>query len=179
MTSALEKKVTQSLKLIESLSTGTEIVAHSGGKDSVVLVDLVQRALGSGTLPIVHAVTTRDPAGTLSFLKANYPDIVFDRPTTNFGELVRKKGYPTRMTRFCCEKLKERVGKGQRVFEGMRADESGKRAAYEVEMCDDRKGYKGTKTFTTYPTLDGRRCLGVYPRAWTTLYEILRCSLLP
>lgn len=48
------------------------------------------------------------------------------------------------MTRFCCEKLKERVGKGKRVFEGMRADESGKRAAYEPETCDMRKGYKGT-----------------------------------
>lgn len=145
MTRQLEQKVTQSLKLIEKLSTGTEIVAHSGGKDSVVVVDLVQRALGNDMPPIVHAVTTRDPAGTLSFLKSNYPNIVFDRPDTNFGELVRKKGYPTRMARFCCERLKERIGKGKRIFEGMRTDESGKRAAYEPEMCDTRKAYKGTK----------------------------------
>lgn len=140
----LQKKVCQSMKLIESLYTGNEIVAHSGGKDSVVLADLVQRVFGSGVVPIVHAVTTRDPAGTISFLKENYPDIVLDMPSTNFGELVRRKGYPTRMTRFCCEKLKERIGKGKRLFEGMRTDESGKRAAYEPETCDMRKGYKGT-----------------------------------
>lgn len=113
---SLQRKVCQSMKLIESLYTGNEIVAHSGGKDSVVLADLVQRVFGNGVVPIVHAVTTRDPAGTISFLKENYPDIVLDMPSTNFGELVRKKGYPTRMTRFCCEKLKERVGKGKRVY---------------------------------------------------------------
>lgn len=144
MTQQLEKKITQSKKLIESLYTGQELCMHSAGKDSVVLYDLVKQVVGDG-VKYIHAVTTRDPAGTLAFLRKNYPDVVLDMPPTNFGELMRKKGLPTRFTRFCCDKLKERVGKGCRIFEGMRSDESQKRSKYEVEMCDNRKDFKGTK----------------------------------
>lgn len=141
---SLQKKVSQSMKLIESLYTGSEILAFSGGKDSVVLYDLVKRVVGND-IPIIHAVTTRDPAGTLSFIRNNYPDVVLDMPDTTFGELVRRKGFPTRMRRFCCEILKERVGIGKRVFGGMRQSESSKRSGYEPEMCDERSPMKGTK----------------------------------
>lgn len=67
-TDSLQKKVSQSMKLIESLYTGSEILAFSGGKDSIVLYDLVKRVVGND-IPIIHAVTTRDPAGTISFIK--------------------------------------------------------------------------------------------------------------
>lgn len=100
MTPALEKKVTQSLRLIEKLSTGSEILAFSAGKDSVVIYDLVKRVVGND-IPYIHAVTTRDPAGTLAFIRQNYPDVVLDMPQTTFGELVRRKGFPSRMRRFC------------------------------------------------------------------------------
>ena len=143
-TDSLQKKVSQSMKLIESLYTGSEILAFSGGKDSIVLYDLVKRVVGND-IPIIHAVTTRDPAGTLSFIRNNYPDVMLDMPDTTFGELVRKKGFPSRMRRFCCEVLKERVGIGKRVFGGMRQSESIKRSAYEPEMCDERGFMKGTK----------------------------------
>lgn len=144
MTDGLKKKEAQSLKMIERLYTGSEILAFSGGKDSVVIYDLAKRVLGND-IKCIHAVTTRDPAGTLSFIRENYPDVVLDMPSTNFGELVRKKGFPSRMRRFCCEVLKERVGIGKRVFEGMRQSESVKRSAYEPEMCDERSSMKGTK----------------------------------
>lgn len=143
-TDSLQKKVCQSMKLIESLYTGSEILAFSGGKDSIVLYDLVKRVVGND-VPIIHAVTTRDPAGTLSFIRNNYPDVVLDMPDTTFGELVRRKGFPSRMRRFCCEVLKERVGIGKRVFGGMRQSESVKRSVYEPEMCDERGFMKGTK----------------------------------
>lgn len=130
--------------MIERLYTGSEILAFSGGKDSVVIYDLAKRVLGND-IKYIHSVTTRDPAGTLSFIRENYPDVVLDMPSTNFGELVRKKGFPSRMRRFCCEVLKERVGIGKRVFEGMRQSESVKRSAYEPEMCDERSSMKGTK----------------------------------
>lgn len=49
------------------------------------------------------------------------------------------------MRRFCCEKLKEQYGIGQRTIEGMRAEESQSRSLYEPEQCDLRKWMKGAK----------------------------------
>lgn len=59
--------------------------------------------------------------------------------------MVESKGLPGRMRRFCCEKLKEQYGIGQRTIEGMRAEESQSRALYEPEQCDTRRWMKGAK----------------------------------
>ena len=51
---------------------------------------------------------------------------------------------PTILMRKCCERLKERVGKGCVVLTGVRAEESRKRAAYkEIMISSRRREHKG------------------------------------
>jgi len=98
-------------------------VAFSGGKDSIVILDLVRRA---GVKYDAHySITTIDPPELTKFIKKNYPEIKRERPEKNMFELViEKKSLPTRLRRFCCEKLKETGGENRIVVLGLRWQES-------------------------------------------------------
>ena len=53
-------------------------VAFAGGKDSVVLLDLVKR---SGVRYDAHyAVTTVDPPELMRFIKKHHPEVAWERP---------------------------------------------------------------------------------------------------
>lgn len=99
----------------------------SGGKDSVVIRELARMA----GVPIVwhYNVTTLDPPELVRFIKTQCPDVVREKPKASFCDLVRKKGLPRRMTRWCCEKLKEsKPPNGAQLVLGVRAQESARRA---------------------------------------------------
>ena len=106
----LQKKVSQSIELIRSV--GREALNHysplevcySGGKDSDVVLALVKMA-GVYYYEAIYKNTTIDPPGTIAHCKAKGVEIM--PPTITFFDLIKKKGYPTRRARFCCEKLKE------------------------------------------------------------------------
>ncbi|MDB0761567.1 phosphoadenosine phosphosulfate reductase family protein [Phocaeicola vulgatus] len=97
-------------------------LGFSGGKDSVVILDLAERA--GIKYNAIYANTTVDPPGTISFIKRHYPQVRIIHPEKSFFQLVEEKGLPSRLRRFCCERLKERYGIGKRSIEGMRAAES-------------------------------------------------------
>lgn len=126
-----------SLKIIESLydERRENIGAFSGGKDSIVLKHLMDRT----GIPFVYKYsnTTIDPPGHMGFIRKNYPDVEIIRPRYTFWQLIERYGLPTRQNRFCCQHLKEYVGKGAKVFEGLRIDESA-----EEEMRYSRRGKK-------------------------------------
>jgi len=138
------KKVFQSLKLIEGLYSRTQInvVAFSGGKDSIVLFDLAKRT--GLDFQYLYTNTTIDPPGHVKFIRNSYSDVEILQPRYSFYQLVQKYGLPTRHRRFCCQHLKEYAGKKCKVFEGLRIEESIKRgkrlsSLREPEQCDRKQ----------------------------------------
>ena len=102
-------------------------VAFSGGKDSIVVLDLVQRA---GVKYDAHfSQTTVDPPEVTSYIKAHYPEVIWEKPRMSMFQLIMKTGtLPKRQIRFCCSELKEIGGRGRTVVTGIRWEESRFRA---------------------------------------------------
>lgn len=116
-------------------------VAFSGGKDSQVLLSLMEM---SGCKH--HAemqVTSVDSPNLMRFVRQHYPQIKLNLPKRTMRELIICKGMlPTRMARFCCAELKEKAGAGCCTAIGIRKAESTNRAKrHAVEIIGQRIGY--------------------------------------
>lgn len=105
MTPQLEKKVEQSIKLLRSILTdkGDIELSYSGGKDSDVILELAKMA----KIPFraIYKSTGIDPPYTIKHVLDNGGEVI--RPREPFIKLLRRKGFPSRFTRFCCGVLKE------------------------------------------------------------------------
>lgn len=102
----LQKKIDRSIKLLQSIKPKDDQpieLAYSGGKDSDVILQLAKEA--GINYKAIYKNTTIDPLGTKQY--AISKGVEFRNARMGFFEMVRKKGYPTRMGRFCCEMLKE------------------------------------------------------------------------
>ena len=109
-------------------------LAFSGGKDSVVLYDLAQRA-GVKFDPHYN-ITGIDPPELVYFIRDQYPTMIYEQPKENIFKLVARKGLPRQNARFCCEYLKEHSGAGRVVLTGIRWEESVSRKRRNmVESC--------------------------------------------
>ena len=94
--SNLSKKISDSIRLIRKMenialrySEDGFYVAFSGGKDSQVLLRLVQEA---GVKYKAHMqVTTLDPPELMKFVRRVYPDVELHYPAMNFFDLIVKK----------------------------------------------------------------------------------------
>lgn len=106
-------------------------LAYGGGKDSVVCKALCDMA---GVKYQAHySCTSVDPPELVRFIKSQ-PDVCFDipkdkdgKPITMWNLIPRKLIPPTRLTRYCCEELKESAGKGYITITGVRWAESANR----------------------------------------------------
>lgn len=138
-----EKKAIELIKKAESLALRMNQsgfhVAFSGGKDSQVLLRLIQE---SGVKYTSHMqVTTVDPPELMRFVRSEYKDVELHRSSFNMRELIIKKGMlPTRQTRFCCEAFKEFAGFGTCTCVGVRASESARRKNGSM-IRDSKAGY--------------------------------------
>ena len=115
--------------------------AFSGGKDSIVIKELVR--LSGVKCDWHYNWTTVDPPEVLYFIKEFHPDVIIEKPKMSMWQLIVKKHIlPTRMIRFCCSELKERGGAGRRVITGLRWAESNgrsKRKMFEAQKGDKLK----------------------------------------
>ena len=108
----MNKKEQQAIDFLRSMERDDLLsLGFSGGKDSVVILDLAERA--GIKYNAIYANTTVDPPGTISFIKRHYPQVRIIHPEKSFFQLVEEKGLPSRPRRFCCERLKERYGIGK------------------------------------------------------------------
>ena len=107
-------------------------LAFSGGKDSVVIKALADM---SGVKYDAHYnLTSVDPPELVQFIKT-FDDVQIDVPKDKDGNrltmwnIIPRHGLPpTRIMRYCCEKLKEGSGQGRFVITGVRWAESVKRS---------------------------------------------------
>lgn len=122
-----EKKALKYLKgLEESAGEQGYYVCCSGGKDSDAVRVLCQ--LAGVKCEYHHNHTTVDAPETVHYLRS-IPDVQIHYPKMSMWQLIVKKGFPpTRLTRYCCEYLKERGGEGRLKVTGVRKAESPRRA---------------------------------------------------
>jgi phosphoadenosine phosphosulfate reductase len=98
-------------------------VCFSGGKDSIVMLDLVKKA---GVKYDVHMnLTSVDPPELLKFIRKSYPECQLHKPKLSMFQLIlKKKMLPSRKIAFCCDLLKEQSGRGRVKITGVRKEES-------------------------------------------------------
>lgn len=130
-------------------------VAFSAGKDSMVMLDIVQRALPHDSFVVVHGDTTMELDATYRAVeeaKRRWPQLKWYTARAPFDAIESwgKIGYPARRLRWCCsvhktapsiQKLREIYNEKYpqsdkpfkvMVFDGIRAEESDARASYSM-----------------------------------------------
>ena len=114
------------------------LVTYSGGKDSDVLLRLMER---SGVpYEVCHSHTTADAPQTVYYVRDTFKRLESRGITCNvvhgkykgirtsmWSLIVTKKIPPTRLTRYCCSVLKENSGNNRFIVTGVRWAESFKR----------------------------------------------------
>lgn len=127
-------------------------VAFSGGKDSMVLLELVKKALPHNAFMVVFGDTKMEFPDTYKLVniveqQCKEDGIAFYRAASHLGaeEAWRLFGAPSTVLRWCCSvmkstpqtlKIRDILGKDNFVgadFVGVRAEESIKRSEYEFE----------------------------------------------
>lgn len=128
-------------------------LAFSGGKDSVVCKALLD--LAGVKYDSTYRVTSVDPPELVQFIKHVHPDVKCEvprysqaikdqklrgKPITMWNLIPKEKYPPTRISRYCCENLKESGGDGRVTVTGVRWEESRNRAENQGLVNIHKKG---------------------------------------
>lgn len=146
-------------------------VAFSGGKDSMVLLELVKKALPHNAFMVVFGDTKMEFPDTYKLVniveqQCKEDGIAFYRAASHLGaeEAWRLFGAPSTVLRWCCSvmkstpqtlKIRDILGKDNFVgadFVGVRAEESIKRSEYEFESYGKSKKDSIPKTLYSIGT---------------------------
>lgn len=128
--SELAEKVKVAIKYLRGMegAAGEDgyYVCYSGGKDSDTIRALCE--LAGVKYELHHNHTTADAPETVYHVRS-IQDVIIHYPKLTMWQLIVLKGFPpTRLTRYCCEYLKEHGGEGRFKVMGVRKAESPKRA---------------------------------------------------
>jgi phosphoadenosine phosphosulfate reductase len=132
-------------------------VAFSGGKDSLTLLDLMQRALQPDEYVVVFNDTQMEITPTYEAVekaKAHWPHLRFytSRSHKPPEQSWREFGPPSRIHRWCCSvhktvpnllllrQLAQNPAARVLVYDGVRAEESSARAGYDRISCGGKHG---------------------------------------
>ena len=174
MSEELQIKINRAIKLLQSAAAKAAEVGqplelcYSGGKDSDVILELAK--MSGIKYRAIYKCTTIDPPGTIKHAIDNGAEIV--RPEETFFQLIRRKGLPSRLVRFCCQILKEYKILDYAVV-GIRRSESKKREELykEPEQC---RVYANKDKRRTWPPILARSS---FPRPWSApAWRALRSS---
>lgn len=151
----LEEKVNKSIERLKTFEPPEGFfLAFSGGKDSCVCKALC--IMAGVKFEAVYRVTSVDPPELVRFIKEVHPDVRREvprdkdgKPITMWNLIPRKLYPPTRVSRYCCEHLKESGGDGRMVITGVRWAESSNRMANQGQVTVMTRGTKVVQQFTS------------------------------
>lgn len=133
-------KVSEALELLKKYEPPEGYyVCFSGGKDSVVILDLVKRA--GVKFEAWHSIMTIEQPELMQFIYKEYPEVQHVHSGTTMYKLIQKYGYPPlRKYRYCCWRMKTIHGKGRFKIMGVRAEESPRRAKTRQKFEENFNG---------------------------------------
>lgn len=127
---------------IKSLDFSKSVVLFSGGKDSLVVMDLAKKAGLDHAIYINSELEFSISRRYVEEMRENY-NIEYIKPKVDFFEFCRRISPPSKRLKWCCKVLKLALSMDYAIktgkfyhLTGIRADESERRSKYEIVNAD-------------------------------------------
>lgn len=142
-------------------------LGFSGGKDSIVLLDLAKRA--KVKFDAHYSMTTIEHPETLDFVRT-FPEVEIHEARKTIEELIIKKGFPPlQKYRYCTTELKVKSGRDRLKILGLRAEESKRRAELEPIVLEGKDRH--IFPIFNWTTADIWQYIGKYNLRYNPLYD--------